>query len=710
MVDYSWPEREARRHIGKRIDRLDGPVKATGHAKYSYDIQRPGMLYGKLLVCPHAHAKITRLDVSRAQAMSGVKAVRVIQDVGTEIQWAFDEIVAVAAISEEIARDAVRAVEVEYEVLSHFVEEARLEDAPETKPAQEQVTGDPDAAFASAPVVIEASPGLPQMAHCPLEAHGQVAEWEGDELTVYASTQGVSTLPFQFAESLGVPASSVRIRTDYMGGGFGSKFSPDRWGIEGARLARDAGAPVKLFLERDQEVTVAGSRPSAFAHIRLAADREGNLLAWESESWGSGGVPGSGMPPIPYVFEVPNQRKRHISVPTNLAGSRAWRAPNHPQACFLTMTVLEDLAAKLGMDPLELFRKNLPLVGERAPVYEQELAIAAEKIGWAENWHPRGESGKGPRKRGLGLSLHTWGGRGHRSNCEVTVHPDGAVEAKLGTQDLGTGTRTVVAIVLAETFGLALDQVTVQIGDSRLPMSSPSGGSTTVGGVSAATRRAAQDALAEILAKVAPELGVEPEDLEAVDGRVRLRGEPDKSLSWLEATRLIGMSPITATGRNPGRGELISSGVGGVQMADVTVDVETGLVSINRMVAVQDCGLIIDLETAESQVFGALIMGIGYALFEEWVADPVSGRVLNPNMEFYRLAGFGDVGELEVHMMSGPGFDERGVIGLGEPPVISPGAAISNAVANAIGVRVPHLPLTPDRVLAALAEASQEVA
>jgi xanthine dehydrogenase YagR molybdenum-binding subunit len=558
--------------------------------------------------------------------------------------------------------------------------------------------------------VVECRLGLPQIAHCALEAHGQVTEWVGDELTVYASTQGVSTLPFQFAEPLGVPASSVRIRTDYIGGGFGAKFSPDRWGIEGARLAREAGKPVKLFLEREQEMTVAGSRPSAFARIRAGVDGDGNLLVWESESWGSGGVPGSGMPPIPYVFDFPHQRKRHVSVPTNLAGSRAWRAPNHPQACFLTMTVLEDLAAKLGVDPLDFFRRNLALTGERAGVYEQELEIAAEMIGWKEGWHPRGEAGRGPRKRGLGLSLHTWGGRGHRSNCEVTVHPDGVVEAKLGTQDLGTGTRTVVAIVLAETFGLPLDAVVVHIGDSKLPMSSPSGGSTTVGGVSAATRRAAQDALAEVFAKVAPELGAEPERLEATGGRIQVMGEPDRGLPWSEAAKRIGVSPITATGRNPGRGDLISSGVGGVQMADVTVDVETGLVSINTMVAVQDCGLIVDLETAESQVHGALIMGIGYALFEEWIPDPVTGRVLNPNMEFYRLAGFGDVGRLEVHMMTGPGFDERGVIGLGEPPVISPGAAISNAVANAIGVRVPYLPLTPDRVLAALSQGTEEVA
>jgi xanthine dehydrogenase YagR molybdenum-binding subunit len=173
-------------------------------------------------------------------------------------------------------------------------------------------------------------------------------------------------------------------------------------------------------------------------------------------------------------------------------------------------------------------------------------------------------------------------------------------------------------------------------------------------------------------------------------------------LSWKEATSKLGVNPVTATGGNPGAGKLNDSGVGGVQMVDVSVDVETGVVRVNKMVAVQDCGLIIDLKTAESQVYGALIMGIAYALTEEKIIDPVSGRMLNADLEFYKLPGLTDVGQMEVHMMSGPGYDERGVIGLGEPPVISPGAAISNAVANAIGVRVPDLPLTPDRVIEAL--------
>jgi xanthine dehydrogenase YagR molybdenum-binding subunit len=365
------------------------------------------------------------------------------------------------------------------------------------------------------------------------------------------------------------------------------------------------------------------------------------------------------------------------------------------------MAAIEDLAAELGMDPLDLVLKNIGKTGPLAPVYEAELSKAAELIGWRAAWHRRGE-GSGTVRRGLGLSLHTWGGRGHASNCEVVIYPDGLAEARIASQDLGVGTRTTIGLVLAETLGIGLHDVKVSLGDSRWPASGASGGSTTVGGVSSSTRRAAANALEKLLAQVAPYLDAQPDQLEAADGTIRVRSAPERSLTFEQAAAKLGVHPVTATGAQPGPTNLIDSGVGGVQMADVSVDVETGVVRVNRVVAVQDCGLVVNLKMAESQVYGAVIMGIAYSFGEERVFDPGTGRLLNPNMEFYKLPGIGDVGEIVVHMMTGPGYDERGVIGLGEPPVISPGAALANAVANAVGVRVPHLPMTPERILAAL--------
>lgn len=702
MAEYTWPAAGDRLHIGKRISRLDGPVKTTGRAKYAYDMNRLGMLWAVMVQSPHAHARVTGIDTSAAEAMDGVVKVHIIQDVGTEIQWAHDEIVVVAATSEEVARDGAAAVKIDYEVLPHFVNERAVDEAPDAQPAQAETTGDPAAAMASAANTSSGSYHAAQIAHCSLESHGQVAEWQDEEtVTLWASTQAISGVASQLGEAIGIPASNVHVETQYMGGGFGSKFSVDRWGVVCAELSRMTGRPVKLMLDRDQEVSVAGARPSTHAEVSAGVDGDGNVVAWDSKSWGSGGPAGAGSPPIPYVFSFDNQTHAHTSVPTNTGPARAWRAPNHPQACFVTMRALEDLAHAAGMDPLDFFLKNIDKTGERANVYSEELEKGAELMGWRDRWRPRG-SATGTVRSGLGLAMHTWGGRGHRSNCEVLAYRDGLVEARIGSQDLGTGTRTIIAMVLAETFGLGIEQVKVTMGRSVLPASGASGGSTTVGGVSGSTRRAALNAVDAVMERIAPRLGTEMANLELKGGQVHFKDGSMAAMPWRQAAALIGVNPVSATGANPGPGQLNDSGVGGIQMADVSVDMETGVVSINRLVAVQDCGLVLDLKTAESQVYGALIMGVTYALTEERIFDPHTGLMLNADMEFYKLAGIEDVGEMIVHMMTGPGYDERGVIGLGEPPVIAPGAAIANAATNATGVPINEMPMTPERVLAAI--------
>jgi xanthine dehydrogenase YagR molybdenum-binding subunit len=708
MAEYKWPEEGKRSLIGKRISRVDGPDKVSGKAKYTFDINRPGMLFGKILRSPYAHAKITKIDISAAEKMPGVKKVKIMQDVGAEIQWAGADIVFVAAVDEPTAIDAVRAIKVEFEKLPHLVNESDLEKVPagNRRPPSEQTNGEPDAAFKDAEVVVEGIYGNSVITHCCLESHGIIAEWEGENLLVHPSTQSISANTAEYAKLMNIPAANVHIKMDHIGGGFGSKFPVDPWGAEAARVSRTVeGKPVKMMLERDAELMVAGSRPSAYARVKVGAKKDGTIVAWESESWGSGGPGGANSPPYPYVFVIPNRKTKHNSISTNVGPQRAWRAPNHPQAALVTMGALDDLAAKVGMDPLDFFIKNIELTGTRANVYKEELLKAAEMIEWKKNWKPRGEGAPGSTrtvKRGLGLSIHTWGGTPHGSDCDVTIHPDGAVDVKMATQDLGTGTRTTIGIVAAETFGLPFEAVKVHIGDNKLPPSGGSGGSTTIGGVSSSTRRGSVDALNELLAKVAPAMNTTPDKLEAVGGKIQVIGDPSKSMTWKQACAKLGTQPITARGKQPGKETLAVGGVGGAQMADVSVDLETGIVKMNRFVAVQDCGLIIDMKTAESQVYGAMIMGVCYSLYEEKIMDDQTGRMLNPNMEFYKLAGLADIGDFKVHMMTGKGYDERGVIGLGEPPTNSPGAAISNAVANAIGVRVPNIPLTPDRVLAAL--------
>jgi xanthine dehydrogenase YagR molybdenum-binding subunit len=575
------------------------------------------------------------------------------------------------------------------------------------KRAAAQTQGDPDAAFKEAEAVSEGYYGASVITHCCLESHGAVAAWDPstNQVDVQVSTQNVSGIAGQMAQPLGIPASNIHMHQQNVGGGFGSKFGPDRWSMVAAELSKMAGgAPVKMMLDRRAELEVAGCRPSGFAKIKVGVKKDGTITAWESSSWGTGGPGGGGAYPIPYVFDIPNQRKQHTAVVTNIGPARAWRAPSHPQAAVLSMCALEDAAAKIGIDPYDFFLKNIALTGPRAKNYTEELAIASDLMGWKKNWHQRGDKTAGPIKRGLGLSIHTWGGRGHASNCDFTIHPDSSVEIKMGTQDLGTGTRTVILMIAADSLGISIDHVKLLIGDSNYPVSGGSGGSTTIGGVSSSTRRGAVNAVNMLFAKVAPSLNANPEELVAKHGKIYVASDPSRSMTWQQACAKLPM-PITASGKNPDKEhppDLTNSGVAGVQMADVSVDTETGIVRVNKMVAVQDCGLVINVKTAESQVYGALIMGISYALYEEKIMDPVSGRMLNPNLQFYRLAGYADIPELVVHMMTGKGYDERGVIGLGEPPVVSPGAAISNAVANAIGVRVPEIPLTPDRVITAI--------
>ncbi|MGA8150231.1 MAG: xanthine dehydrogenase family protein molybdopterin-binding subunit [Terriglobales bacterium] len=781
MPDYSWPNPQQSNLIGKRVSRVDSPVKVSGRAKYTYDYHGQNQLFGKVVRSPYAKAKIVSIDTSAAEKTPGVLAIEIIQKPNTTVQWAGDEVLAIAAVDESTAEDAARLIKIQYQQLPYLVSDAeppagaaqeagpmseddawdavdnQMPDAtfikyvedhgisfhPEPdllegfkgdgasdavldalrkaqfhdtggqsahsyyQKAAAQTAGDPDKAFTEAEVTSEGLYGTSVIVHCCLEPHGSTSEWpDKDHLFTHISTQNVSGIAAQMAEPLGVPAANIRVHQDHIGGGFGSKFAADRWDITAARLSKKAGGrPVRIMLERAAELETAGARPSAYARVKLAAMKDGTITGWQSQSWGTGGPGGGGAPPIPYVFSIPNQRKEHIAIRNNIGPARAWRAPSHPQAAVITMGALDDLAARLNMDPLDLWLKNLEIAGPRKDTYREELAIGADFMGWKEKWRPRGQNISGNVARGLGLSLHTWGGRGHASDCDLTIHPDGSVDIKMGTQDIGTGTRTTIVMVAADALGLPIEAINLYIGDSMYPPSGGSGGSTTPGGVSSSTRRAAVDAREALFEKVAAGLNAQPGDLECANGRVRVKNDPSRSLSWKQACSKLGAVPLTVRGKNPDKSkppDLTNSGVGGVGMADVEVDLETGIVKVKKMVAVQDCGLIIDLKTAESSCYGAMVMGISYALFEEKLMDQNIGTMLNPNMEFYRLAGLNDIPELVVHMMTGKGYDERGVIGLGEPPVISPGAAIANAVANAIGARVSFLPITPDKVLAAL--------
>lgn len=728
MAEYSWPAHGTATVIGKRIPRIDGYEKATGKAKYSYDINPPNMLFARLLGSPMAHCTVESIDTSAAEQVPGVVSVQVLKKVGSEIRWQGDPIVCVAAETEGAAAEGVAACKVKLKKLDVFVDEQDLAEAIDEERAEpggvdvnleREVPDDVELEDAyieqefarllnESDVVVHGYYGIHVITHCCLEPHGSTCEWSGDQLTAHLSTQNVSGTAAQFAAPLGIGAEQVTVHCDYIGGGFGSKFAADEWGVVAAQIARDTGRPVKLMLDRDLELKIAGNRPSGFITVTLGATKDGEVRVWDSHHWGTSGATGGGVNKsvIPYVFAPPNMRRRQTAIAVDAGPVRAWRAPNHPQACAITQVAYDDVAHALGLDSYDVFMRNLKYVSNgKADVYAAEMEIAARLMDWKAKWHPHGKgAADGSIVTGLGMAIHTWGGGANSSTCTVRIHPDGGVETLLGSQDLGTGTRTVIAQVLAETFGLPVSAIRVNIGSSKYPESNPSGGSTTVGAVSESNRRAGQDALARLFELAAAKLGVAADTLEARDGRIGVKGDADRSLSWKEVCSLLEMKPLEVQGvyQRGTASKLSTSQVGGVQMAEVSVDMETGVVRMNKFVAVQDIGLIINRQLATSQIHGAVIMGIAAALFEERILDKKTGAFLNAEIADYKLPRLGDIGEIVVELYEPKSEYERGVVGLGEPPVIAPGAAISNAVCNATGVRASVLPLTPQRVLEAL--------
>jgi xanthine dehydrogenase YagR molybdenum-binding subunit len=467
-----------------------------------------------------------------------------------------------------------------------------------------------------------------------------------------------------------------------MGGGFGAKFGAGAEGILAAKLSQEAKAPVRLMLTRFDQALAVGNRPSSFQKIKIGATADGKLHAFEMENYGTAGIGGGADAgggggganiPAPYLYKVPNSLVKQSAVAVNAGSARAFRAPGNPPASFGMESAMDDLAVKLGMDPLE-FR----LINDPNPVRQHEYKLGAEKFGWNKKYQKPGSS-PGIVKTGIGCAGAAWpaGGGARNTQGEAQINPDGSVEFRLGVQDIGTGTRTVIAVVAAELLGLKPEQITVRVGDTNFPPGPGSGGSTTCPSISPTVFDVCTNAL---------------QQLQTLSGLADARGE-----NWFAACKKLGVNPLVVHGQ--WQTGLSSDHAGGVQFAEVEVDTETGLVTVKKIVAVHDCGLIINKITLESQINGGTIMGMGYALYEERVMDDLSGVVLNPNFETYKLPGIADVPEIEVILVNMP---ERGVIGIGEPSTVPTAGAIANAVANAIGARVPSLPITPDKVLAAL--------
>ncbi|HZX95870.1 MAG TPA: molybdopterin cofactor-binding domain-containing protein, partial [Myxococcales bacterium] len=537
--------------------------------------------------------------------------------------------------------------------------------------------GDVEQALAGSAVRVEQEYRTEVQTHSAIETHGVVADWRDDGVTIYASTQGIHGVQDEIAKLFQLPKSKVRVVSEFTGGGFGAKFGAGNFGVVALHLSRKAGRPVRLFLDRRAEHLAVGNRPSSIQRLRLGAAKTGELQAIALQSFGSAGcAAGAGCAgPAKNLYPAKAVRTEENDVFLHTGPSAAFRAPGHPQGAFGLEQAMDELAEKLGIDPVALRDRN-----DAHPARREERRIGREKFGWEE---ARARKSKGSLKRGVGFAQGLWYNfDGAPSNAEVLIHDDGSVECRSGVADIGGGIRTACAQVVAEVLGVRPQDVNVRIGDTALPEGPPSGGSMTTQMLTPAVRLAAERAKAELFGGKSGDVRAAARKL----GRT-VRGVASRAKDY--------------TGWQDG--DKHSATIGGAQFVEVEVDTETGIVRVLRALAVHDCGRPINRLGIESQINGGIIQGVSYALHERRVIDLGTGRMLNADLESYRIAGAKDVPRIEAVILDHfRGRTNTDASGIGEPATVPTCAAIANAVAHAAGVRVRSLPITPARVLEAL--------
>lgn len=724
--------------VGQRRPRVEGAEKVTGRARYTYDIRLPGQLYARVLRSPHPHARVVRIDSSRAAALPGVRAV-LSRANAPDIDWykesklfddtvrfVGDEVAAVASDSEEIAEDALRLIEVEYEPLPYVANlaAAMQPDAPKLYPngnvsgEKQYERGDPDAGFAGAAVIVEATYTTQTNLHNCLEPHGTTAMWEDDRLTLWDSTQSIFEVREQVAKKLQIPEQHVRVIKQYMGGGFGSKQVPWKQAVIAALLARQAQRPVQLMLDREAENLAAGNRNATFQHVRIGAKQDGTLTAIEVDVnletgvYQIGGEASDVTGIYQSLYRCPNVRTKLVSWYTNVGPAVAFRAPGYVEGAFGLEQAMDELARKLGIDPLDLRLHNYSEVDQdkdRPYTMPDGLRACYEKatevFGWRAWQRPEPN---GPMRRGIGIAGHNWiGGAGHPPGFAwVKLNGDGTADIVTGTQDLGTGTRTGLAQVAAEELGLPLENVNLLLGDTdNGPYAPTSAGSATQATIGPAIRSAAAEAKKQLLQAAAQFIEEPAEKLSVRDGAIWVEGERDPAASVAEIISRIAPHMILAQGQRGPNPKGKSIRTFGVQCVEVEVDTETGELTLLRVVSSNDCGRIVNPTIVDSQVIGGVTQGLGFALLEERIVDTKHGIVLNANLEEYKVPTVADIPPIEHAQVDlpDPAANSTGAKGIGEAPIVPTGPAIANAVFDAIGIRHYDAPLTRDRLLAALA-------
>jgi xanthine dehydrogenase molybdenum-binding subunit len=708
--------------VGHATPRIDAGERVTGRAKYTNDVQLPGMLYAKVLRSPHPHARIRSIDVSKAKAMAGVKAIlthencQVVWGAGSvaggqqysdevkkntrQRRYAFNNpvrfvgepVVAIAAINRHLAEDALQQVVVDYEVLPHVVDqEAALKpDAPKIWPEGNlclnnrnepvplgQKRGNVEQAFASSPHVFEDRFSTSFVHNAQMEPRSCVALWEGDKLTVYTPTGGIANCRHDIARDLGMADEKVRVICQYMGGNFGNKNQNQDADLITAMLAKEAGAPVKLELSRREDFLGVHGRWPTVHYYKVAADNDGRLQAIQLRGFSSmGGYrKNSGSMAGIELYDVANVDSSISPVYTNKTVSGNFRGPEFPQGFFGIQSMMDDVAYKLKMDPVEFGMKNmLRTARENVPfsnyTLDECIRRGAETFDWKSRWRPVPGSDKGPIKRGAGFTYMAFRSGVGSSSAVLHVDSKGKYTLFVGVTDVGAGAKTTMGIIAAEELGVPLSQVEVVWGDTdKCPFSVGESGSRTTIMTGYAAIQAAQDLKKQIAEKGLP----------------------------------TGSNILVASATpQPRQGAARNSF--GAHFVEAEVDVELGRVRITKYVAVHDCGRIMNPLTAASQIHGAAIQGIGMALHEQLLYDARNGQPLTAGYYYDRIPTHRDSVAIEVTFIENDdGQGPWGAKSMGESGIILSPGAVGNAIFNAIGKRMKDLPITRDKILGALA-------
>jgi len=709
--------------IGHPTARIDAVERVTGKATYTGDVRLPGMLYARVLRSPHPHARIRRIDVSKALALPGVKVILThencktvwgagsvaggqqynddIKKITKHRRYAFnnpvrfvgDPVAAVAAVNRHVAEEALRLIEVDYEVLNFVLdpEEALKPSAVQIWPegnlsldasnqAQPQVSrrGNIEDALRTADHVFEDRYTTTLVQNAQMEPRTCIAAWDADKLTLYTPTQGISNCRTDTARDLGIPPETVHVICHYMGGGFGNKNQNQDADLITAMLAKEAGAPVKLeFTRKDDFIGVHGRWPT-IQYYKVGVSRDGTIKAIQLRGYSGMGPYRKNTGAIAGIelYQCPNIESLVYPVYTNKTVSGNFRGPEYPQGFFGIESMMDDVAYKLGMDPVDFVLKNrTQKFRDEVPYTNYSLddciRRGAEVFEWKKRWHPQPGSDRGPIKRGAGMAFMAFRSALGRSSAVVRLNTKGQYTLFVGVTDVGPGAKTTMAMIAAEALGVPLSKIEIVSGDTdRCPYSvGESGSRTTI-----------QTGYAVIQAAEALKLQI-----------------AEKGLPKGDEVRVGSATP------NPTLEGKVRAAFG-AHFVEVEVDTQLGRARVLKYLAVHDCGRIMNPLTATSQIKGGATMGIGMALHEDLLYDRRTGQPLTAGFYGARLLTHRDAPEIEVIFIeSDDGYGPYGAKSMGESSKVPAVAAVANAVFNAIGRRMRDLPITRDKILGALA-------